>query len=65
MSTKQQIYRPSPPPIYNVTTPSGTENEIHIDDTSLVGKGRYCVKERQSERNTCGQIFRFIRSNFF
>ena len=67
MSIEQQKYRASPP-AYSLTTPGGMENEIYIDDTSQVdqdGQGRYCVKENQSNKNACGQIFRVIRSNFF
>ena len=67
MATEQQKYRPTPPPIYNVTSPSGVENEVYIESTSAGGQGgqgRYCVKERQSDRSGCGQLFRFIRSNF-
>ena len=60
MSTEKQVYRPTPPPIYNITSPNGTENEVYLDQG---GQGRYRVTERQPERSACGRIFRLIRSN--
>lgn len=69
---QQQKYRSSPPLSTNssTTTPSGMENEIYIDGTlhidgKPIEQGEYCLKERQNEKNACGQLFRLIRSNFF
>jgi len=60
MSFEQQQYHSSPPPIYNIATPSC----IYIDRKS-VDQGRYYVKECQDEKNACGQLLRLIRSNLF
>jgi hypothetical protein len=70
---EQQQSRSAPPPAYSIPTPSGMENEIYIDGTLHIdgkpveqgGQGKYCVRERQRNKNACGQLFRLIRSNYF